>query len=456
MFNEPASSFGDDRLAVRRLKTSLIIEDEYSADSLYSDIRQAVEGVLNVQQEVFAVEEDTQRQRRQLFLMSPDSRLLVTFEGTLRMDAETAYAQLDALFKPFDLLPIFRKSKKATAEDSRQHSIYVVQGRVRPQAGGNVLSLILFGLTVLSVMFVGSLMAIGEISMESPLRAQAMLQDPLMELWRGWPYAVSILLILGAHELGHYFAARYHKTAASLPYFLPFPFGLFGTFGAAIRLREPMRNRKVLLDIGAAGPLAGLVFAVPILFIGLATSTVGEASGGGLVEGNSILYALSKFIVFGEFLPADGRDVFVNQLAWAGWTGLLVTGLNLIPAGQLDGGHILYALLGRFAKILYYPIVGGMIALTFFVAPELAFFVVLIVLLGNTHAIPLNDITPLDSRRRAVALLALLVFVLVFVPSPIQMVTPQALPPFEERIIYLAPAALIMLWQVAHRRMKTR
>ena len=132
--------------------------------------------------------------------------------------------------------------------------------------------------------------------------------------------------------MGHYFAARHHKLAVTLPYFIPAPFiSLIGTFGAFIQLREPMRNRKVLLDVGAAGPLAGLVFAVPILLIGLATSSVGPLQVGGMVEGNSMLYALAKMIIFGRILPNGAVDVYVNQLAWAGWTGLLVTGAEPDP-----------------------------------------------------------------------------------------------------------------------------
>lgn len=453
MFNEPGSTLDDAPSVSRRaahLRSPLIdspspLEPDvpFNQESHYSEIHAAVESVMTVASEQFAIQSDTEDQRRNLFLMSRDSKLLMTFKGRLRVDSETAYAQLDALFKPYDLLPIFRSEPEQTDTKTGitlpPHHIYVVQGRTKPQDGGGWLSLILFILTVLSVLFVGSLMAMNE--------RGTSLADPLSELWRGYPYAASILLILGAHELGHYFAARYHKTAASLPYFLPFPLGIFGTFGAAIRLREPMRNRKVLLDIGAAGPLAGLVFAIPILLIGLATSEVDTMSGG-LVEGNSILYAASKILVFGEFLPNGSRDVFVNQLAWAGWTGLLVTGLNLIPVGQLDGGHILYSLLGRYAKVLYYPIIGALIMLTILVASELLIFVMLILLMGNLHAVPLDDITPLDPRRRGVAILALVVFVLVFVPTPLQESDFVPLDIQDTPVeTFMLPVGMILLWQ---------
>ncbi len=455
MFNEPASSYDeDDRLSRRSRVSSLLVLDdaERTQETFYSEIRESVESVLSIESETFALEEDTVKQRRNLFLMSAESKLLMTFSGRLRLDAEAAYDQLDTLFADHDLLPIFReqtpKIDPETGQMTAPHLIYVVQGRVKPQNGGVGLSIILFLLTVLSVMLVGWLQAVNSIAAEDMARAQAIYDNPLGNLWRGLPYTVGLLLILGAHELGHYFAARYHKTAASLPYFLPFPISFFGTLGAAIRLREPMRNRKVLLDIGAAGPLVGLAFALPVLIIGLATSEVARINGG-IMEGNSILYAVSKFVVFGEFLPDGNRDVVVNQLAWAGWTGLLVTGLNLIPVGQLDGGHILYALIGNIAKVLYYPIIGVLILLTIFVSNQLILFIFLLLLFGNMHAVPLNDITKLDPRRRNIAFFSLVVFAMVFVPAPLEVVETSEITPLEGGIAFL-PAAMIVLWQRVH------
>jgi membrane-associated protease RseP (regulator of RpoE activity) len=179
-----------------------------------------------------------------------------------------------------------------------------------------------------------------------------------------------------------------------------------------------MRNRKVLLDVGAAGPLTGLVFALPILLIGLATSQVGPVSPGGVVEGNSVLYALSKILIFGQFFPSGGYDVFVNQLAWAGWTGLLVTGLNLMPVGQLDGGHLLYSLIGERARRLYYPFMGALILLVLTGSDAWLFWLVLLFLFGRVYAAPLDMITPLDRRRKWIAVFGLIVFLLTFVPVP--------------------------------------
>jgi membrane-associated protease RseP (regulator of RpoE activity) len=445
MLNEPASSLDDDHPQSRGTKTLAAPEETADQHPHYDEIRDAVETVLTVANEEFPLAEDARPRRRDFVMLSPHSQLLMTFRGRLRMDSEVAYRQLDNLFISYDLLPVFRQEKN-------HHVVHVIQGRVKPASGGVLMSVLLFIATVLSVLLVGTQFAIAEIAYNNPLLGQLLFNDLPNQLWRGWPYAVSIMAILGAHELGHYFMTRKHRTAASLPYFLPFPFGIFGTFGAAIRLREPMRNRKVLLDVGASGPLAGLAFAVPILFIGLATSQVNPIGSNGFQEGNSIFYALAKIIVFGRFLPDGSVDVYVNQLAWAGWTGLLVTGLNLIPVGQLDGGHIMYSLFGKRARLAFYPLIGALLLLTIFLANQLLIFVLLILLLGNYHAVPLDDITPLDKRRRSVAILTLLVFFLVFVPIPLSPISAGRAPmdPGSNLSITVA-VALIALW-LAHRR----
>ena len=236
------------------------------------------------------------------------------------------------------------------------------------------------------------------------------------------------MLILGAHELGHYFAARYHKVPVTLPYFIPMPtsYSLIGTLGAFIRLKAPVKNRRALLDVGAAGPLAGMVFALPILWYGLATSPVGPLPAGGyMLEGNSILYALSKIVIFGRFLPANGIDVSLNQFAWAGWVGLLVTGLNLIPVGQLDGGHVSYVLFGKKARQFFWPVVLGLALLVIVTGTFMwVVWILLLTVFGRVHAEPLDDVTPLDSRRRWIAIFTLVLFVLVFMPIPFQIVLP--------------------------------
>jgi membrane-associated protease RseP (regulator of RpoE activity) len=263
----------------------------------------------------------------------------------------------------------------------------------------------------------------------------------------GLSFAVSLLAILVAHEFGHYLAARYHKTAVTLPYFIPFPFSPFGTMGAFIQLKEPPKNKRVLLDIGIAGPIAGLVVAIPVLLLGLYLSNlnrlpIGEGMGVSL-EGNSILYLLAKYIVFGRWLPdpisfgnlppllywiryfftgqplpIGGTDVLLHPVAWAGWAGLLVTALNLIPAGQLDGGHILYVLLGRRTRNVL-PFILIILVILGTVWSGWWLWAFLIFMLGRFHAEPLDQITPLDSSRRILAMIGIIIFFLVFTPVPL-------------------------------------
>jgi membrane-associated protease RseP (regulator of RpoE activity) len=265
----------------------------------------------------------------------------------------------------------------------------------------------------------------------------------------GWPFAVSMLAILGAHEFGHYFMGRYHGVHVTLPYFIPFPFSYFGTMGAFIRMKEIPKNRNVLLDIGIAGPLAGLVVAIPVLFLGLGLSEISvlpvAASTEAMfqMEGNSILYLVAKYITFGQLLPAPaaytgpevlhwlrffftgqpfpwgGTDVMMHSVAWAGWAGLLVTAMNLLPVGQLDGGHVMYVLIGRERAQKLFPfVVTSLIALGF-VWSGWWLWAVLLFLMGRRYAEPLDQITPLDERRKRLALLALVVFVFTFTPVPL-------------------------------------
>jgi membrane-associated protease RseP (regulator of RpoE activity) len=196
--------------------------------------------------------------------------------------------------------------------------------------GGVLKPLLLFALTVVSTTVTGALNVPG---------------DGPFHLANGLSYSVPLLAILVCHEFGHYFAAKLHHVPASLPYFIPLPFG-FGTMGAVIS-QAGTSDRRKLIDIGAAGPLAGLVVAIPVLAYGLTLSPVKPLVGLGYQEGNSLLYAGLKFLVKGAFLPGDGRDVVLHPTAWAGWAGLLVTMINLFPIGQLDGGHIATAYYGN-------------------------------------------------------------------------------------------------------------
>jgi hypothetical protein len=358
-------------------------------DGVYDQLEAAVLDVMDIQQ----VERD------------PAPQIRARFTGRLRLDSETAYDRLDERFAAKDCHVIL------TTDEDERHVVIALKGRIRPRPRPVWPNALLLVLTLLSLLFAGAAHEAG------------MRDDDSLALWRGLPYAVSMILILGAHELGHYFAAQYHRVRVTLPYFIPAPFG-FGTLGAFIQLREPMRNKKVLFDVGVAGPLVGLVVALPILFIGLATSNVEPLPNEPYyLEGDSILYASAKYAIFGELLPNGREDVFINQLAKAGWTGLFITGLNLIPLGQLDGGHVVFTLLGKYARRLYWPILGTFLALSFF-KPAWFLWTMLLFLLGRAYAVPLDTVTELDSRRRWLGYVAMIIFVLVFVPNPLASVQP--------------------------------
>ncbi len=251
--------------------------------------------------------------------------------------------------------------------------------------------------------------------------------------------------ILLAHEFGHYLMSRHHKTRATLPYFIPLPFPPLGTMGAAIIMQGTPKNKRVLFDIGVAGPLAGIVVAIPVLLLGLSLShldIVRPVGGAVEMEGNSILYLLAKFITFGKLLPSPaslggataagywiryfftGRpipigatDVFIHPVAFAGWAGLLVTALNLIPAGTLDGGHVVYSWFGDKAARLFPFIMLVLLALGLF-WNGWWIWAALLLWLGRVHAEPLDQITSLDTSRLLVAALTILIFLLTFSPVP--------------------------------------
>jgi len=392
-------------------------------------------------------------------LGDPQRDFIVRYRGHLLLeDSAAAYEQINQSLKPLNVTPLFR------LENERQ-VVILVSSAVKPKQSRVSVNIALFILTLMSVMFAGVMYSYRGPLPEDPLRQ---IWTLILNLWQGWPFAVSLLSILLAHEFGHYFAGRYHKTDVSLPYFIPFPASLLGTMGAFINMKERPRNKRILLDIGVAGPLAGLIIAIPVLIIGLNLSkpdtllntryTVhsGQAAicpdpvivgdsytcpSDNLLEGNSVLYLGLKYIIKGELLPAPaemngstvlywlrffftghplpigGRDIMLDPVAMAGWAGILVTFLNLIPAGQLDGGHVLYALFGRKARKLLLFILIPMLALGF-IWSGWWLWAGLIFFLGRAQAEPLDQITQLDTGRKILAGFMLFIFLLVLTPVP--------------------------------------
>jgi membrane-associated protease RseP (regulator of RpoE activity) len=242
----------------------------------------------------------------------------------------------------------------------------------------------------------------------------------------GWTYAVTVIAILGAHELGHYFTCRYYGVDASLPYFLPNPLpppiGLFGTLGAVIRIREPIPSKPILFDIGFAGPIAGFLVLVPALFIGIASSEVVPIGDTQVWFGEPLLIKAAAYVFWGP-LPAD-QTLAMNAMAFAAWFGMLATALNLFPIGQLDGGHIAYAVFGR--RSTYVTLVMTVVAASLcFVSPSwivwTALMVVMLIVVGPRHPRTYDEDVPLDPRRRFLAAFAVFMFAVCFTPVPIEL-----------------------------------
>jgi len=231
-------------------------------------------------------------------------------------------------------------------------------------------------------------------------------------------FALPLLLILGIHELGHYFTARKHKVDASLPFFIPLPISPLGTLGAVISMREPIPNRKALMDIGAAGPICGLIVAIPIAVIGwYLTGAVAQPQPANVPpEGLLIINFPMVYNLLNFFIPLP-EGVSLHPMAFAGWVGIFVTALNLLPAGQLDGGHIARASFGDKAKYVSYMALFFLLFLGMFYFGWLIIGL-LIIFLGARHPPPLNDFTKLDSKRKLLGVGMAVIIVVSFVPVP--------------------------------------
>ena len=242
---------------------------------------------------------------------------------------------------------------------------------------------------------------------------------------RGLWYSLPILAILGCHEMGHYLACRYYGVAASRPYFLPMPLLLTGTLGAFIRIRQPIPGKRELFDIGIAGPIAGFVVAVPILFIGTYLSRIDEVptdfQGQLFWIGEPLLFKAAVWLTFGHV--GEGLTVTMHPVAFAAWFGLLATAINLFPIGQLDGGHISYAVLGRKSTHVTLVMVACLIGLAFWSMSWLVWAgltVLMLILFGPHHPRTADEGVPLDPARKALAVFAVIMFILCFTPAPIE------------------------------------
>lgn len=344
----------------------------------------------------------------------------IVVRGRLLQPAENVYRTLRARFERLGYTPFLQPHADGV-------EMIAAPGVIERRPQRVWLNIVLFALTVLSVLFTG---ALNEYQLppqfaNAPdalnIAIRAIFTTPSL-LLAGVPFAATLLGILFTHEMGHYVVSRLRKAPASLPYFIPMPpfISFTGTMGAVIVQREPFEDRRTLLEVAIAGPLAGLVVAIPLLFYGLHISTIGALPAGGILEGNSIFYALAKFAVFGQWLPGNGVDVQLSAVAWGAWIGLLITGINLLPVGQLDGGHVAYALLGRRADyVAYATMLLLLLSGIFLGGGTWLVFLILLGLMGPRHPAPFNDVTRLKPIHIALGIVGLIAFVLLFTPQPL-------------------------------------
>lgn len=280
------------------------------------------------------------------------------------------------------------------------------------KANKYLVNIILFALTILTTLLVGALQK------EPGLWGHWV--GLFSKIYLGIPFSFTLIFILGSHELGHYFLSKKHHVDATLPYFIPFPHPLVGTLGAFIKIKSPIPSQRALMDIGIAGPLTGAIVALPFTIIGLRLSSFVPllSQHGNLLIGESLLFKFLTYVTKGS--PPHGYDLVLHPMAFAGWLGFFVTALNLIPIGQLDGGHIAYSMLGRKHRIVARVSVLLLVILGF---KWLGWWTwaLLVFIIGLDHPAPLNEVSTLDNKRKALGVIALILLVLTFIPVPLSM-----------------------------------
>ncbi len=238
-------------------------------------------------------------------------------------------------------------------------------------------------------------------------------------LVKGIPFSASLILILGTHELAHYFASRRHRVFTTYPHFIPGPPlpPMIGTFGAVIKIKSPITTKNALVDIGASGPLAGFIVAIGVMIWGLkSTWLIPEFTTLPFEIGDTLIFLILTKLVLGS-VP-EGYKLFIHPVIFAGWIGFFITSINLLPIGQLDGGHITYAVLGKLHRKISIAMVPILVVLGYFTWPGWILWAVLVSVLGLRHPPTHDSHIPLDSKRKVISTVSLLVFILTFTPTP--------------------------------------
>jgi membrane-associated protease RseP (regulator of RpoE activity) len=331
-----------------------------------------------------------------------------------KIDEKLLEEKFDSLRKSLSekgYIPILR-------HEHGEHIIYITK-KLKRKEKPIWINILLLVATIVTTILTGSLLSLNHLdiwSMQNPMdifKFENLLNGAIF-------FSLPLMSILIVHEMGHYFISKKHGISTSLPYFIPVPPILgfnIGTFGALISSRDPMPNKKALFDVGMAGPLAGFLVAIPVTAIGIATANIVPAvpfenlAEGEVVFGSSFLIDIMTNII--RNLP-QGYTIDLNPILFAGWVGLLITSINLLPAGQLDGGHIFRAVLGNKQKY------AGWIAIFIMILTGWWFFALIIIfLMGTMHPPPLNDETGIDYKRKLLFILAIVILILCFIPTPI-------------------------------------
>ena len=365
--------------------------------------------------------------RRQGPAAQPVPQTSLVFRGHLAVDSDQAYAALSERFGPLGYTPLFRREGDYDVIIALHHVFGSGHGRERHLMRW-LPNVVLLVITILSTTLMGAILEQGELLMDNPVlisgqpafiltALRLFFQQPALIL-TGIPSSLTILSILGIHELAHYFAARRHGLETTLPFFIPVPFG-FGTFGAIIRIRTPWHNRKALFDVGLAGPVAGLLVALPLFFIGLLVSPHQPPIPDATTLGSPLLLRwIEDAVVALRGIP-EGHEIYVNAMTFAAWFGLVVTGFNLLPVGQLDGGHVAHALLGRKGRVLGMMVMVALLVLGTVAWSGWYIWAAMIFFSGWQHPDPLNTLAPLGKTRTVIGLLVFVLIALLFPPVPL-------------------------------------
>ncbi|MGH2592782.1 MAG: site-2 protease family protein [Anaerolineae bacterium] len=390
------------------LPASQPIEDASAETPNVAALRSALSDVMRIDQVIVPV--------------APDQ--VVQFRGRLAIPSAQAYRLIRDRFRAMGYIAFLRRSNLIDGVQAVKGTLRTGRSRVWINIALLVISIATMVLSAAIYQVVADLAASG-LNPDGSTFARALEtigRTPAL-LIRGLPFAATLLLILGVHEMGHYVAARVHRADVTLPYFIPFPplGGLsLGTLGAFVRLRGPIEDRRSLFDIGVAGPLAGLAVAVPLFIVGVALSklhVVSAGPGAGGLGMSPLVTWIVTWLQPDTFRPDIRLEL--HPIGIAAWFGLLLTMLNLMPIGSLDGGHVMYALAGRAAWAVTAVSLAGLLVLSALVEwPGWALWAAVSLLFGLRHPPPLNDVTPLDPKRRMLAFASLALFVILFVPIP--------------------------------------